>query len=163
MFFRDKPTQRRPLRLVLWLCIGLGCFLVRSGAEEVRSSLWYQDLCSYKWEAVDLDNKVKYTIKLCESSPPTSCGPSTAVCAQNLDSEVKYSVGDLSLQKLSGTVLDYKATDTCPGGANPVQTSIDFQCGKTMVRPKATGLTSTGLFLNKRCLPNTVVMISSKG
>ncbi|XP_054910202.1 cation-independent mannose-6-phosphate receptor [Poeciliopsis prolifica] len=140
MFFRDKPTHRGPLRQVLWLCIGLGCFLVRSGAEEVRSSLWYQDLCSYKWEAVDLDNKVKYTIKLCESSPPTSCESGAAVCAQSLSGEEKYSVGDLSLQKLSGTVLDYNTNSTCPGGTNPVQTSIDFQCGKTMGTPEFVAL-----------------------
>uniref|UniRef100_A0A3B3VE79 Insulin-like growth factor 2 receptor n=1 Tax=Poecilia latipinna TaxID=48699 RepID=A0A3B3VE79_9TELE len=47
---------------------------------------------------------------------------------------------DLSLQKLSGTVLDYNATDTCPGGTNPVQTSIDFQCGKTMGTPEFVAL-----------------------
>ncbi|KAM4713477.1 cation-independent mannose-6-phosphate receptor [Anableps anableps] len=140
MLFRDKPTQRRPLRLALWLYVGFGCLLVRCRAEEDRSSPWYQDLCSYKWEAVDQDNKVKYTIKLCESSPPTSCGSNTAVCVQSFSSGVSRSVGDLSLQKLSGTVLDFNATETCPGGKNPVQTSISFQCGKTMGTPEFVAL-----------------------
>ncbi|MEQ2316763.1 hypothetical protein AMECASPLE_035860, partial [Ameca splendens] len=56
---------------------------------------------SYKWEAVDPDNKVKYTIKLCESSPPTSCGSSAAVCAQNLSGGVGRSVGEYSGPKHS--------------------------------------------------------------
>lgn len=42
--------------------------------------------------------------------------------------------GDLSLQKLSDTVLDFNSTQTCPGSNNKIQTSISFQCGKTMVR-----------------------------
>ncbi|MED6263286.1 hypothetical protein CHARACLAT_003033 [Characodon lateralis] len=133
MLFQDKLTHRRSL----WLFVALECLLVRSAAEMDRSgSLWYQDLCSYKWEAVDPDNKVKYTIKLCESSPPTSCGSSAAVCAQNLSGGVGWSVGELSLQKLSDTVLDYNTTQTCPEGTNSVQTSISFQCGKTMGTPE---------------------------
>ncbi|MEQ2214848.1 hypothetical protein XENOCAPTIV_021844 [Xenoophorus captivus] len=69
-------------------------------------SLWYQDLCS--------------------------CGSSAAVCVQNLSGGVGRSVGELSLQTLSDTVLDYNTTQTCPEGTNSVQTSISFQCGKTM-------------------------------
>lgn len=42
--------------------------------------------------------------------------------------------GDLSLQKLSDTVLDFNSTQSCPGSNNKIQTSISFQCGKTMVR-----------------------------
>ncbi|MEQ2265569.1 hypothetical protein XENORESO_009110 [Xenotaenia resolanae] len=137
MLFQDKLTHRRSL----WLFVALECLLVRSAAEMDRSgSLWYQDLCSYKWEAVDPDNKVKYTIKLCESSPPTSCGSSAAVCAQNLSGGVGRSVGELSLQTLSDTVLDYNTTQTCPEGTNSVQTSISFQCGKTMGTPEFVAL-----------------------
>uniref|UniRef100_A0A667ZHY3 Insulin-like growth factor 2 receptor n=1 Tax=Myripristis murdjan TaxID=586833 RepID=A0A667ZHY3_9TELE len=90
----------------------------------------------YKWEAIDLDNKVSYTLKLCDSSPPTNCGPSTAVCARNLTTQTEQSVGELSLKKLSGTVLDYNSTVKCPGNTNNIQASISFQCGKTMGTPE---------------------------
>ncbi|KAM4529814.1 cation-independent mannose-6-phosphate receptor [Fundulus diaphanus] len=137
MLFRDKATPRRPPRPLLWWCVGLGCLLLRCGAESDRSSSpWYQDLCSYKWEAVDQDSKMKYTMKLCESSPATSCGSNVAVCAQSLSGGDGRSVGDLSPQSLSGTVLNYNATQMCPEGNNPVQTSISFQCGKTMGTPE---------------------------
>uniref|UniRef100_A0A4W6DDK0 Insulin-like growth factor 2 receptor n=1 Tax=Lates calcarifer TaxID=8187 RepID=A0A4W6DDK0_LATCA len=85
---------------------------------------------------VDRDNKVSYTLKLCESSPPTACGPGTAVCAQTLGTDTKKSVGELSQQRLSGLVLDYNSTEKCPGSDNNIQTSISFQCGKTMGTPE---------------------------
>lgn len=50
--------------------------------------------CSYKWEAIDKDNNVTYTLKLCESSPPTDCGPGAAVCAQNTNTKAFQSVGE---------------------------------------------------------------------
>ncbi|XP_040919977.1 cation-independent mannose-6-phosphate receptor isoform X2 [Toxotes jaculatrix] len=137
MLFRYKSSRCAPLKLVLWFVACLGCLPVRSGAQEDSSSrLWYQDLCSYKWEAIDQDNKVSYTLKLCESSPSTSCGPSTAVCAQNLTTATRQSVGELSLQRLSETVLDYNSTEKCPGSDSNIQTSISFQCGKTMGTPE---------------------------
>ncbi|XP_022048417.2 cation-independent mannose-6-phosphate receptor isoform X2 [Acanthochromis polyacanthus] len=135
MFFPGKSTLCAPLKLALWFMACLGCLLVRSGAEG-DSSPWYQDLCSYKWEAIDQDHGVKYTLKLCESSPSTSCGPEVAVCAQDLTTQVKESVGDLSLRRLSDTVLDYNNTKKCPGSNNNIQTSISFQCGKTMGTPE---------------------------
>lgn len=49
---------------------------------------------SYEWEAIDLDNKISYTLKLCDSSPLTPCGEGTAVCARNLTSNVYRSVGE---------------------------------------------------------------------
>uniref|UniRef100_A0A3Q2ZGM7 Insulin-like growth factor 2 receptor n=1 Tax=Kryptolebias marmoratus TaxID=37003 RepID=A0A3Q2ZGM7_KRYMA len=101
-------------------------------------SPWYQDLC-YNWEAVDQDNKVKYTLRLCESSPPTSCGSGVAVCARNLSSGVDQAV-DLSLQRLTGSVLDYNTTKNCPGSSNNIQSSISFQCGKTMGTPEFVAL-----------------------
>uniref|UniRef100_A0A3Q3IPM5 Uncharacterized protein n=1 Tax=Monopterus albus TaxID=43700 RepID=A0A3Q3IPM5_MONAL len=102
---------------------------------EDSSSLWYQDLC-YKWEAIDQDNKVSYTFQLCESSSPlTECGASTAVCARNLATNAKQSV-ELSLRRLSGLVLDYNSTEKCSGSSNNIQTSISFQCGKTMGTPE---------------------------
>lgn len=47
----------------------------------------------YSWEAIDKDNNVRYTLKLCESSPATSCGAGTAVCARDLATTTQYSVG----------------------------------------------------------------------
>lgn len=137
MLFQRKSNLSPSLKLVLWLVVSLGCVSVLCGAEEEDSSSpWYQDLCSYKWEAIDQDNKVSYTLKLCESSPSTSCGPGTAVCARNLTTKTDQSVGELSLQRLSGMVLDYNSTEICPGSGNNIQTSISFQCGKTMGTPE---------------------------
>ncbi|TWW69178.1 cation-independent mannose-6-phosphate receptor isoform X1 [Takifugu flavidus] len=135
MLFRDKRGPRPSLKLLLWLLAFLVCSPVRSAAAG-DDSLWYRDLCSYTWEAIDKDSNVIYTLKLCESSPPTSCGPDVAVCAQNLSTNTNQSVGDLSLQKLSGQVLDFNTTTKCQEGINTVQTSFSFQCGKTMGTPE---------------------------
>uniref|UniRef100_UPI0037E7D95A cation-independent mannose-6-phosphate receptor n=1 Tax=Semicossyphus pulcher TaxID=241346 RepID=UPI0037E7D95A len=141
MLFQYKSNRCSSLKLVLWLVACLGCLFVQSEAEgDSSSSLWYQDLCSYKWEAIDQDNKVSYTLKLCESSPPTSCGPNTAVCAHDHTTNTDQSVGELSLQRLSGTVLDFNNTLKCPGSNNNIQTSISFQCGKTMGTPEFVAL-----------------------
>ncbi|KAK0149277.1 Cation-independent mannose-6-phosphate receptor [Merluccius polli] len=79
---------------------------------------------------------VKYTLKLCQSSPDTACGSGSAVCAVNLTTQTARSVGEITLQKLSGTVLDFNTTVQCPGSQNNVQSSISFQCGKTMGNPE---------------------------
>lgn len=42
---------------------------------------------------MDQDSNVKYTMKLCSSSPDTACGENAAVCAQNLTSSKSQSVG----------------------------------------------------------------------
>ncbi|XP_017311659.1 cation-independent mannose-6-phosphate receptor isoform X1 [Ictalurus punctatus] len=97
---------------------------------------WKQDLCRYKWEAMDQDSKIKYTLKLCSSSPETACGPDAAVCAQNLDSGQSQSVGDLSLQTSSNFMLTFNSTRACQGESSKVQSSISFQCGKTMGTPE---------------------------
>uniref|UniRef100_A0A6Q2XKG2 Insulin-like growth factor 2 receptor n=1 Tax=Esox lucius TaxID=8010 RepID=A0A6Q2XKG2_ESOLU len=93
---------------------------------------------SYKWEAIDGDNKVKYTIKLCESSPETGCGADNGVCAHNLTSKKDQSVGEFQLKKVTGSsVIDFSSTEKCPGSSgNNVQSSISFQCGKTMGTPE---------------------------
>uniref|UniRef100_A0A3Q4BKI1 Uncharacterized protein n=1 Tax=Mola mola TaxID=94237 RepID=A0A3Q4BKI1_MOLML len=135
MLSQCKADRWPPLKLVLRLVLFLGCVLAWSGAVE-DSSLWYQDLCGYKWEAIDKDHKVTYTLKLCESSPSTSCGLAAAVCARNLTTNTDGSVGDLSLKTLSGRVLDYSSNQKCQGSDNNVQTSISFQCGKTMGTPE---------------------------
>ncbi|KAM3833852.1 cation-independent mannose-6-phosphate receptor [Diretmus argenteus] len=137
MLLMYTSNRHAPRKLVLSVLVCLGCVLVRSGAEEDDSSSpWYRSLCSYTWEAIDKDNHVKYTLKLCDSSPTTTCGASTAVCARNLTSKEERSVGDLSHQRLSGTVLDYNNTMKCPGSDNNIQTSISFRCGKTMGTPE---------------------------
>ncbi|XP_030577044.1 cation-independent mannose-6-phosphate receptor isoform X2 [Archocentrus centrarchus] len=135
MIFGHKCGRCAPLELALWFVAFVGCLLARSGAAEDKSP-WYQDLCRYKWEAIDKDNNVAYTLKLCESSPSTSCGTGAAVCAKSLTTHKEQSVGDLSLQKLSNTVLDFNSTQNCPGSSNNIQTSISFQCGKTMGTPE---------------------------
>uniref|UniRef100_A0A3Q2ZJ59 Insulin-like growth factor 2 receptor n=1 Tax=Kryptolebias marmoratus TaxID=37003 RepID=A0A3Q2ZJ59_KRYMA len=47
---------------------------------------------------------------------------------------------DLSLQRLTGSVLDYNTTKNCPGSSNNIQSSISFQCGKTMGTPEFVAL-----------------------
>ncbi|XP_010783087.1 cation-independent mannose-6-phosphate receptor-like [Notothenia coriiceps] len=99
MLFLGKSDRCSPLKLVLWSVSVLVCLSVRSGAEE---NPWYQDLCSYKWEAIDQVNKVGYTLRLCESSPSTSCGPGTAVCARDLNTKAAQSVGEYSTLAYTG-------------------------------------------------------------
>uniref|UniRef100_A0A4W5NI57 Insulin-like growth factor 2 receptor n=1 Tax=Hucho hucho TaxID=62062 RepID=A0A4W5NI57_9TELE len=93
---------------------------------------------SYKWEAIDRDSKVKYTLKLCDSSPNTECGAGSAVCARNLTSQNNQSVGDLSLKKATeSSLIDFNSAEKCPGSSGTnVQSSISFQCGKTMGTPE---------------------------
>ncbi|XP_061560975.1 cation-independent mannose-6-phosphate receptor isoform X1 [Phycodurus eques] len=142
MILPKHGRRGSPLGRLLCLVACAGCLLFRSGAttttaavvKEKEASLWYQDLCSYKWEAIDLDNKISYTLKLCDSSPSTPCGEGTAVCARDLTGDIYQSVGELSLRRLSGTVLDYNSTVKCAG--NYIQTTVGFQCGKTMGTPE---------------------------
>uniref|UniRef100_A0A8C7QBA3 Insulin-like growth factor 2 receptor n=1 Tax=Oncorhynchus mykiss TaxID=8022 RepID=A0A8C7QBA3_ONCMY len=94
--------------------------------------IFFLHFCSsYKWEAIDRDSKVKYTLKLCDSSPNTECGAGSAVCARNLTSV-------LSLKKVTeSSVIDFNSTEKCPGSSGTnVQSSISFQCGKTMGTPE---------------------------
>ncbi|XP_061785459.1 cation-independent mannose-6-phosphate receptor [Nerophis lumbriciformis] len=135
MFLPNQGRHRSPLGPLFCYAAYVGYLLVWSGAAAA-GSLWYQDLCSYKWEAIDLDNKISYTLKLCDSSPSTMCSEGTAVCARDLNSNIYQSVGELSLQTPSGTVLDYNSTVKCPASDNNIQTTIGFQCGKTMGTPE---------------------------
>ncbi|XP_016329709.1 cation-independent mannose-6-phosphate receptor-like [Sinocyclocheilus anshuiensis] len=107
-----------------------------SSAVGSDDSPWYQDLCSYKWEAIDQDSNVRYTLKLCDSSPDTECGKESAVCAHNLKSDQHQSVGELSLQKVSPAVLDFNSSRKCDDKSCNIQSSITFQCGKTMGTPE---------------------------
>lgn len=107
-----------------------------SSAAASDDSLWYQDLCSYKWEAIDKDNNVSYALKLCDSSPKTECGEGSAVCAHYLTSGQHQSVGELSLTKVSPAVLDFNSSKKCEDKKSNVQSSITFQCGKTMGTPE---------------------------
>uniref|UniRef100_A0A672Q5X8 Cation-independent mannose-6-phosphate receptor-like n=1 Tax=Sinocyclocheilus grahami TaxID=75366 RepID=A0A672Q5X8_SINGR len=107
-----------------------------SSAVGSDDSPWYQDLCSYKWEAIDQDSNVSYTLKLCDSSPDTECGKESAVCAHNLKSDQHQSVGELPLQKVSPAVLDFNSSRKCDDKSRNIQSSITFQCGKTMGTPE---------------------------
>ncbi|XP_011491456.3 cation-independent mannose-6-phosphate receptor [Oryzias latipes] len=133
MSFGLTRSRQGSVTLVLWFAACLGFLPVRFAAEE---DLWYQDLCSYKWEAMDQDEKVKYTLSLCPSSEPTSCGPNAAVCAQNLRGATAQSVGDRSQERPSGSVLDFNSTLKCPDGGSNIRTSISFQCGTTLGSPE---------------------------
>ncbi|XP_030627174.1 cation-independent mannose-6-phosphate receptor [Chanos chanos] len=109
--------------------------------SPVRSAVssdtqWYEDLCRYKWEAIDQDSQVRYTLKICQSSPDTPCGANSAICAHNSTTQKYQSVGDLSSQKLSPGVLDFSTSRKCPGSDSSMQSSISFLCGKTMGTPE---------------------------
>ncbi|XP_063079301.1 cation-independent mannose-6-phosphate receptor [Engraulis encrasicolus] len=117
----------------------LTLLLYISVAEGARDSTWLQDLCSYKWEAIDLDNQLKYTIKLCDESPSTACGPQAAICAQSLVDKTTTTVGELSLLQDSTTaekVLNFNSTARCTGSSGNMRSSISFLCGKTMGTPE---------------------------
>ncbi|XP_035630752.1 cation-independent mannose-6-phosphate receptor [Oncorhynchus keta] len=135
-----KWNKAVPWKIVVALLVSITTVLVTFPSDTTGSdvSQWYQDLCSYKWEAIDWDSKVKYTLKLCDSSPNTGCGAGSAVCARNLTSQKNQSVGDLSLKKATeSSVIDFNSTEKCPGSSGTnVQSSISFQCGKTMGTPE---------------------------
>ncbi|CAN9507985.1 unnamed protein product [Ophioblennius macclurei] len=128
------PGLRAPQRPLL-LALLLGFLWVGTVATE-DGEPWYRDLCRYQWEALDQHNRVKYSLRLCAEAPPNACGTDAAVCVQRLDGGAPQSVGLLSLQNLYGSVLNFNSTETCPGSSNVVQTSISFQCGKTMGTPE---------------------------
>ncbi|KAG7460969.1 hypothetical protein MATL_G00204630 [Megalops atlanticus] len=121
---------------IVWLAGFLTLLTFLSSAVGADDNPWYQDLCSYKWEAIDEDNKVRYTLKLCDSSPNTACGDGVAICAQNMSSKAQRSVGDQSQRTVSSSVLDFSSSQNCGEGDGKVQSSISFQCGKTMGTPE---------------------------
>ncbi|XP_029965640.1 LOW QUALITY PROTEIN: cation-independent mannose-6-phosphate receptor [Salarias fasciatus] len=129
------PGPRAPPRPLL-LALFLGFLWIRAAAAEDEAPPWYQDLCRYKWEAVDLENRVRYSLRLCSSSPPAGCGTGAAACARGLDGGEERSVGELDLLTFSGSVLNFNSTTKCSEGSNTVQTSISFQCGKTLGSPE---------------------------
>lgn len=126
---------RTALPLLLLLVSALQCGSVRTQSSGPGGS-WFQDLCSYQWEAVDQDSDVRYTLKLCSSSPETACGANAAVCAQNVTSSQNQSVGDLSLLTSSSSMLTFNSTQPCQGESSNVQSSISFQCGKSLGTPE---------------------------
>uniref|UniRef100_A0A672PLU1 Cation-independent mannose-6-phosphate receptor-like n=1 Tax=Sinocyclocheilus grahami TaxID=75366 RepID=A0A672PLU1_SINGR len=67
-------------------------FLQSPSFRQAQSALIGQ-LTHYKWEAIDQDSNVTYTLKLCDSSPETECGKGSAVCAHKLKSDQFQSVG----------------------------------------------------------------------
>lgn len=96
----------------MWVCVIKVCIAVGMKRVHDLNNFLYSTLyliiifslcCSYKWEAIDRDNKVSYTIKLCESSPTTNCGPRTSVCAQDLNTKTDRSVGEYGPLVRTGT------------------------------------------------------------
>ncbi|KAL2081956.1 hypothetical protein ACEWY4_021774 [Coilia grayii] len=121
------------LSAALCVIIVLSHFSVTEGSHD---SPWFQDLCSYKWEAIDQDEQMKYTMKLCDESPNTECGPQSAICAHSFADKTNTTVGELNLQKVSPTMLDFNSTQRCKGNGGNMRTSISFLCGKTMGTPE---------------------------
>ncbi|XP_067097484.1 cation-independent mannose-6-phosphate receptor [Osmerus mordax] len=131
----NAAPWKRPTMFLVWLVAIVSSF--PRGAAGTDVSPWYQDLCSYKWEAIDLDNNVSYSLKLCDSSPDTGCGAGTAICARNLTTQKAQSVAELSLRSVTGTsVVDFNSTQRCPGDSGVIQSSISFLCSKTMGTPE---------------------------
>ena len=50
-------------------------------------------LSSYTWEAVDTKNNMLYKINICGNVGIAQCGPSSAVCMQDLKTDRFHSVG----------------------------------------------------------------------
>ncbi|XP_028676700.1 cation-independent mannose-6-phosphate receptor isoform X2 [Erpetoichthys calabaricus] len=104
--------------------------------QVVEGTLWYQDLCRFTWKAIDTDNNTLYTINLC-SSIVSECGQSSAICANKSNKSSFESVGDLSLLKVSGSILEFNTSNKCAESkSKTVQSSIGFLCGKTMGTPE---------------------------
>ncbi|KAM6964907.1 cation-independent mannose-6-phosphate receptor [Aplochiton taeniatus] len=131
---KQSPRQKMSVTIIVLVASMLVAFAPSVAGSD--DSPWYQDLCSYQWEAQDQDNNVRYTMKLCDSSPSTTCGPSAAVCAHHVTTLKDQSLGELSLRKVSSAVMDFNSTERCPGGSNNIQSSISFQCGKTLGTPE---------------------------
>lgn len=93
----------------------------------------YRELCSYTWEAVD-PNKVHYKINPCGNV--IDCGASSAVCAYDLKRKYFFSVGDSSLKRSSKLLLEFNSTKSCSDHGIPLQSNIEFYCGKTLGSPE---------------------------
>ncbi|CAM5101789.1 unnamed protein product [Eretmochelys imbricata] len=126
---RWLPAPRLPAWLLLLLLPGL-----RAGGEA--QSLDYQPLCSYTWEAIDIDKHVRYKINPCGGIE--DCSGSSAVCAYDLNKKVYLSVGDSSLKRSSQSLLEFNTTTPCSqqGAQHVVQSNINFLCGKTLGSPE---------------------------
>uniref|UniRef100_W5NFE2 Insulin-like growth factor 2 receptor n=1 Tax=Lepisosteus oculatus TaxID=7918 RepID=W5NFE2_LEPOC len=120
---------------VMWL---MSLLTLLSSIAISDESLWYQELCRFKWEAVDPDGNVHYDIKLCSSSPSTTCGETCAICAKNLTTKQSLSVGEVSMLTASPNVMTFNTTQKCsdPNAKQNFQSSISFLCGKTMGTPE---------------------------
>ncbi|XP_048841603.1 cation-independent mannose-6-phosphate receptor [Brienomyrus brachyistius] len=125
-----KIVLRRMLSRIITL-LTLLAITVRA-----QNGPWYEELCSYNWEAIDQDNNVKYFLRLCSSSSSTECGDASSVCAHDLKNNKYQSVGEHLNQSLSGRVLDFRSSQKCLGSKQTIRSSISFQCGKTLGTPE---------------------------
>ncbi|XP_007943478.1 cation-independent mannose-6-phosphate receptor [Orycteropus afer afer] len=93
---------------------------------------------SYTWEAVDIKNKILYTINVCGNGAISHCGPSSAICMHNLKTNSYHSVGDSLLKSGTRSLLEFNTTTNCeqPSKNHKVQSSITFLCGKTLGTPE---------------------------
>ncbi|XP_068926465.1 cation-independent mannose-6-phosphate receptor [Petaurus breviceps papuanus] len=134
-----RPWTRRPPRplpppppLLLLLLL-----LVSAGEIAEAQSFEFPELCSYTWEAVDIERRILYKINLCENMSIPEC-ESSAICAYNLETLSNYSVGDLSLKSGTKSLMEFNTGNNCfqQGTATTVHSSITFLCGKTLGTPE---------------------------
>ncbi|XP_064014257.1 cation-independent mannose-6-phosphate receptor [Pogoniulus pusillus] len=138
----SAPGPARPraaaaaLAPVLLLLLSLPFRPGGGGAVTAALSDAYRDLCSYTWQAIDVDKQVLYRINLCFAVQ--DCGKSSAVCAYDVKKKTYQSVGDLSLKKVSESLVELNTTNSClqQGSKHQIQSNINFLCGKTLGTPE---------------------------
>uniref|UniRef100_H3ANU0 MRH domain-containing protein n=2 Tax=Latimeria chalumnae TaxID=7897 RepID=H3ANU0_LATCH len=125
----SQAARRSPSLVLLALLLTLVC---------AAQSLWYQELCSYTWDAIDTDKDVRYKINLCESLPSADCGGSSAICAYDVAKKNLQSVGDSSQKKDLELLIEFNTTRSCTdqNAQHKIHSSISFLCGKTMGTPE---------------------------
>ncbi|XP_043744063.1 cation-independent mannose-6-phosphate receptor [Cervus elaphus] len=130
------PAGRPPRCPLLLLLLLLPPGWVRGAAGAQGAE--FPELCSYTWEAVDTKNNMLYKINICGNVGIAQCGPSSAVCMQDLKTDSFHSVGDSVLKSASRSLLEFNTTVNCKqqNTNHKVQSSITFLCGKTLGTPE---------------------------
>ncbi|XP_043858247.1 cation-independent mannose-6-phosphate receptor isoform X1 [Dromiciops gliroides] len=134
-----RPWTRRPPRplpppppLLLLLLL----FVSARGISKAQS-FEFPELCSYTWEAVDVERRILYKINLCGNMTIPKC-ESSAICAYDLKNLSYHSVGDLSLKNGTKSLMEFSTGDQClqQDRRTTVHSSIAFLCGKTLGTPE---------------------------
>ncbi|XP_075410409.1 cation-independent mannose-6-phosphate receptor isoform X1 [Tenrec ecaudatus] len=130
----------RPLRapLLLQLLLFVSAIGGPRGPGAAAQGAGFSELCSYTWEAVDIESNILYKINVCGNVPVSQCGQSSAICMYNWKKKTYLSVGDSLLKSGTRSLLEFNTTVSCgqPGTNHKVQSSITFLCGKTLGTPE---------------------------